>query len=57
MKILISNIEILNNTQIPNTKYQTAAKPNVWNIRTLEFGACLEFRVSDLGFERSGVSL
>jgi hypothetical protein len=47
MKILNPKHEILNKSKILNTKFQTRI---VWNIQTLGFSICLEFRYSDLGF-------
>jgi len=57
MKTLNPKSEILNKSQILNSKLQTAKLVSVWNIGTLEFRVCLEFRYSDLEFERNGVSL
>jgi hypothetical protein len=54
MKILNQNVEILNKSQTPNSKLQTLL---VWGLGTLQFGACLEFRVSDLEFDQNGVWL
>jgi len=48
MKILNPKSEILNKSKTPNLKPQMEP---VWGIQTLEFGICLEFRVSDLGFK------
>ncbi len=49
MKILISNIETLNNIQ-----YLISNTPNGLEFRPFKAGSYLEFRNSDLGFTTGG---